>query len=215
VANIVGGSTSQEKYGSQPGARFTPFSREKQRAAMQWINENVFRTPEFFLDPALLRRIEPNGALTRIRTAQAAVLTNLLNNNRMARLIEYNALSADKSNTYPLRQMLGDVRDGIWTELSRPSVRIDAFRRNLQYAYLDQVGTKINGPFPTAPAGTPPQFAANFAPPPDEARGLLRSELLALDAQLRGAISRAADADTRAHIVEARHRIDVILNPNR
>ena len=215
VTNIVGGSTSQEKYGTQPGVRFTPFPAEKQRAAVQFINENVFHTPQFFLDPALLRRIEPNGALARIRTAQAAVLTSLLNNNRMSRMIEYNAMAPDKANTYSLRQMLGDVRDGIWTELSAPSVRIDAFRRNLQYAYLDQVGTKINGPFPTAPAGTPPQFAANFAPPPDEARGLLRSELLALDAQLRSASSRAADADTRAHIVEARHRIDVILNPNK
>jgi hypothetical protein len=111
--------------------------------------------------------------------------------------------------------MLDDVRRGIWTELSAPSVRIDAFRRNLQYAYLDQVGTKINGPFPAAPAGTPPQFAANFAPPPDEARGLLRSQLLELDQQLRSASARAADADTRAHIVEARHRIDMILNPNK
>lgn len=215
VANIVGGSASQEKYGSQPGVRFTPFPREKQRAAMQFINESVFRTPQFFLDPALLRRIEPNGALARIRTAQAAVLTTLLNNNRMSRLIEYNAIAPDKASVYPLRQMLGDVRDGIWTEVTAPSVRIDAFRRNLQYAYLDQVGTKINGPFPTAPAGASPQFAANFAPPPDEARGLLRSELLALDAQLRSASSRAADGDTRAHIVEARHRIDVILNPNK
>ena len=215
VANVIGGSSSQEKYGSQPGARFSPFPRDKQRAAMQFINENVFRTPEFFLDPAVLRRIEPNGALGRIRTAQAAVLANLLNNSRMSRLIEYNAMSTDKASTYPLRQMLGDIREGIWTEVSAPSVRIDAFRRNLQYAYLDQVGTKINGPFPPAPAGVPPQFAAQFAPPPDEARGLLRSELLALDAQLRPATSRVADADTRAHIVEARHRIDVILNPNK
>ena len=109
-------------------------------------------------------------------------------------MIEYNALASDKSETYSLRQMLGDVRDGIWREVSAPSVRIDAFRRNLQYAYLDQVGAKINGPFPTAPAGLPAQFAAQFfAPPPDEARGLLRSELLALDAQLRGAMGRAAE----------------------
>ena len=214
VANVIGGSTSQEKYGNQPGVRFTPFSREKQRAAMEFINENVFKTPQFFIDPAILGRIEPNGAMARIRTAQATVLTSLLNNNRMTRLIEYNAMSPDKSNTYSLRQELDDIRGGIWTEVSAPSVRIDAFRRNLQYAYLDQVGTKINGPFPTAPAGTPAQFAAQFAPPPDEARGLLRSELLTLDSQIRGAIPRAADPDTRAHLIEARHRIDVILYPN-
>lgn len=215
VVNVVGGSWSQEKYGNQTGARFTPFPRERQREALQFLNQNVFRTPEFFLDPVVLRRIEPEGALARIRTAQNAVLTSLLNNNRMTRLIEYNALARNKSETYLLREMVGDVRDGIWTELARPSVRTDPFRRNLQYAYLEQLGAKINGPFPTAPTGVSPQQAAIFAPPPDEARGLLRSELIALDAQLRDAIPRAGDPDTRIHLVSARHRIDVILNPNK
>jgi hypothetical protein len=182
---------------------------------MQFLSENVFRTPQFFLDQAVLRRIEPEGALARIRTAQNAVLTSLLNNSRMTRLIEYNALASNRSDTYSLREMVVDLRDGIWSELASPTVRIEAFRRNLQYAYLDQVGGKINGPFPTAPPGASPQQAATFIPPPDEARGLLRSELMALDAQLREAIPRAGDPDTRVHMVDSRHRIDVILNPNK
>jgi hypothetical protein len=215
VVNVVGGAWSQEKYGSQSGPRFMPFPRKRQLDAMEFLNENVFRTPQFFLDPVVLRRIEPEGALARIRTAQTAILTALLSNTRMTRLIEYNALAPARSDTYSLREMLGDLRDGTWTELGSPSVRIDAFRRNLQYAYLEQVGGKINGPFPTAPAGASPQQAAAFVPPPDEARGLLRSELMALDAQLRDAIPRASDPDTRIHMVNARHRIDVILNPNK
>jgi CBS domain-containing protein len=215
VVNVIGGSSSQEKYGSQPGPRFTPFPRQRQREAMQFLNENVFRTPQFFLDPLVLRRIEPEGALARIRSAQNAILTLLLNNNRMTRLIEYNALTPAKSESYSLREMTGELRGGIWTELASPRVTVDAFRRNLQYAYLEQMGAKINGPFPTAPAGASPQLAATFIPPPDEARALLRSELMVLDAQLRDAIARAADPDTRIHIVDARHRIDVILNPNK
>lgn len=215
VVNVVGGSWSQEKYGSQAGPRFTPFPRQRQREALQFLNENVFRTPEFFLDPLVLRRIEPEGALARIRTAQNAVLTALLNNSRMTRLIEYNALASSGSDTYSLREMAGDLREGIWSELSQPRVRIDAFRRNLQYAYLEQLGAKINGPFQPAPLGASPQQAAAFIPPPDEARGLLRSELISLDAQLRDAIARAGDPDTRIHMVNARHRIDVILNPNK
>jgi hypothetical protein len=215
VVNVIGGSWSQEKYGGQTGPRFTPFPRQRQREAMQFLNENVFRTPQFFLDPAVLRRIEPEGALARIRTAQNAILTLLLNNNRLTRLIEYNALAPTRTESYSLREMVADLRGGIWSELSSPSVRTDAFRRNLQYAYLDQLGAKINGPFPTAPPGASPQLAATFIPPPDEARGQLRSELMALDAQLRDAIPRAADPDTRIHMVDARHRIDVILNPNK
>jgi hypothetical protein len=215
VVNVVGGSSSQEKYGSQPGARFTPFPRQRQRDAMQFLNENVFRTPQFFLDQAVLRRMEPEGALARIRTAQNAVLTALLNNSRLTRLIEYSALATNGNNTYSLREMAGDLRDGIWSELRAPRVRIDAFRRNLQYAYLEQLGTKINGPFPTAPPGATPQQAAAFVPPPDEARGVFRSELMALDAQLRDAMPRAGDPDTRIHMANARNRIDVILNPNK
>lgn len=215
VVNVIGGSSSQEKYGSQPGARFTPFPRQRQREAMQFLNENAFRTPQFFLDQGVLRRMEPEGALARIRTAQNAVLTALLNNSRLTRLIEYNALAPKGSDTYSLREMAGDLRDGIWSELRASTVRIDAFGRNLQYAYLEQLGTKINGPFPTAPPGATPQQAAAFVAPPDEARGLLRSELMALDAQLRDAIPRAGDPDTRIHMVSARSRIDLILNPNK
>jgi hypothetical protein len=215
VVNVVGGSSSQEKYGSQPGARFTPFPRQRQREALQFLNENVFRTPQFFLDQTVLRRMEPEGALARIRTAQNAVLTALLNNSRLTRLIEYNALAPKGSDTYSLREMAADLRDGVWSELRASTVRIDAFRRNLQYAYLEQLGTKINGPFPTAPPGATPQQAAAFVPPPDEARGVFRSELMALDAQLRDAMPRAGDPDTRIHMANARNRIDVILNPNK
>ena len=80
---------------------------------------------------------------------------------------------------------------------------IDAFRRNLQHAYLEElVGTKINGPFPTAPPGVTPQQAAVFVSPPDGgARPVAKSELIALDAQLRDAIPRAGDPDTRIHMV--------------
>ena len=119
-------------------------------------------------------------------------------------------------NTYTLANMLDDVRRGIWGELSSSSVHIDAFRRNLQYAYLAQLAAKINPPTP-APTTTPipAQFAFLQAPPPDDARALMRSELIQLDDQLRAALPRATDEETRAHIIEARHRIDITLHPEK
>ena len=146
VANVVGGTTSQEKYGSQPGARFTPLSRERQREAVAFLNENVFKTPQFFLEPSILHRIEPDGAMARLRSAQNGVLNSLLNNARMTRLVEFGAISNVKGSSYTLANMLGDLRRGIWTEVTAPSVHIDAFRRNLQYAYLAQLASKINPP---------------------------------------------------------------------
>jgi hypothetical protein len=215
VANLVGGVESQEKYGSQPGPRFTPVSRARQRAAVEFLNRNVFATPTFFLDTAILRRIEPDGAMARIRAAQTSVLTSLFNNQRMARLIEFAALTPGAKDDYTLEDMLADVRHGVWTELSASRVHIDAFRRNLQFAYLDQVNAKLNPPAAPAarPRNLPPQFAYLFAPVPDEAQAALRGELVAVDAEAKAALSRAADQETRVHLAEVRHRVERILNP--
>src|SRR5678815_1163911 len=43
VANLVGGMNSQEKYGNQPGPRFTPVPKPKQQGAMKFIAENGFQ----------------------------------------------------------------------------------------------------------------------------------------------------------------------------
>ncbi|MFN2530518.1 MAG: zinc-dependent metalloprotease, partial [Pyrinomonadaceae bacterium] len=78
VAAIVGGFNSQQKHAGQDGVRFTIVPREKQSAAVRFLNENAFATPTWALKPDILRRIEPSGALQRVNTAQERVLTSLL-----------------------------------------------------------------------------------------------------------------------------------------
>ena len=101
------------------------------------------------IDPEILRRIEANGALTRIRNAQSSVLNQLLNDQRFARLIEQQTI--DGTAAYTAAELLSTVRKGVWKELDAPTVKIDAYRRNLQNAYLELVNTKLNGA--TAAAG--------------------------------------------------------------
>src|SRR5690606_29116254 len=84
VAAVVGGAESQEKYGT--GVRFVPVSKARQREAVRFLNEHAFRTPDYFIEPEILRRVEAEGAITRIRDAQARVLGLLLNEARMNRL---------------------------------------------------------------------------------------------------------------------------------
>lgn len=207
VAILVGGVEAQEKYGSQRGVRFTPVSRERQRRAMRFLDEAAFSTPEFFLDPEILRRIEVSGAMDRIGEAQTRLIATLLNNDRMLRLVEHAALAPTSGEAYELGEMLGDLRNGIWGELSRSSVRIDPFRRNLQRGFLQVVESKLNPPEPTGGA------AANRTPPPGEAQAMLRGELVSLDAAVRQAIGRAADRPTRLHLEDVRVRIERILDP--
>ena len=84
---------SQEKYGDQPGPRFVPVPKARQAQAMKFIADNGLQTPTWLIDTDILRKIEPNGEVTRIVNAQSALISSLLNDGKMTRLIETEALA--------------------------------------------------------------------------------------------------------------------------
>jgi hypothetical protein len=93
-----------ERYGTGP--RFEPLSEAKQREAMRYLNQNAFRVPAMFLDPEILRRIEQEGVVNRIRAqavgrAELAAVVNRLN-----RLVEYEALAGPRGDSYTVAEFL-------------------------------------------------------------------------------------------------------------
>ncbi len=195
VAAIIGGSDSQDKHGGQTGVRFTSVPKARQKEAVKFLNEQAFKTPAMFLKPELLRRIEPAGTMARIRAAQLRVLTNVMSAPRFARLVEQEAV--DGPAAYTPTEFLADVRQGIFGELSQTRVKIDAYRRNLQRAYLDLVATRLNGN----------QRAT------DDQRPMLRGELQSIAATTKAALLRTADRETRLHLEDMRDEIAKILDP--
>lgn len=215
VVIVVGGANAQEKYAGQDGPRYLPWSRARQKEAVTFLNQNAFATPNFFLQPDILRRIEVEGAIRRINQQQASVLSGLFNDRRLERVVEFGNVDERGANAYPLSELLADVRRGIWSELSASRVTVDVVRRELQRSYLLQVAAKINPTPPTLPAGLPAAFAALFAPAraTSDVRSVFRSELRRLDTDLARAIPRAANRETRAHLEDARDQIRRVLDP--
>jgi hypothetical protein len=168
------------------------------------------------LDPQILRRLEPDGAVARINSTQRGMLVYMMDDNRMARLTEFEAVPGTV-RPYPLAEFLADMRTGIWSELSSGSVRVDAYRRGLQRIYLEAVAGKLNAPAATtARVSSSAQTGQSFtapARPSTDVKGLLRQELRTLDAALAAAASKAGDPATRAHLADARWQIDRLLNP--
>ena len=196
VAAIVGGFNSQQKNIGQQGVLFKPIAREKQAGAVKFLNENAFQTPTWAINPEILRRIEPVGVLDRVRTGQQRVLTSLLSSARIARLVEQEAL--DGAAAYRPLDFLADLRKGVWSEFyGGAPVKVDAYRRNLQRAYIEALGDRING-----------RTAAV-----DDARAFFRGELKTLDADLRAATARTSDRATRLHIDDVRTQIARALDP--
>ena len=214
VADVVGGADAQEKYAGQSGPRYVPYSRARQKAAVKFLNDNAFATPTYFLRDEILEKIEVEGAIKRINQAQTRVLNQLLNDRRLERLIEYDALG-ESGGAYSLVEMAADLRGGIWSELSGGSVRIDPYRRELQRSYLNALDGKINPKPVQLPAGLPPGFAAQFAGAraTSDIKAVFRAELRSLDGQLSSAIGKTSDRTTRAHLEAARAQIKQILDP--
>jgi hypothetical protein len=196
VAAIVGGFSSQQKHAGQEGLLFKPISRDKQANAVRFLNANAFDVPTWAVDPEVLRRIEPVGVLDRIRSGQQRVLNSLLSTARLGRLVEQETL--DGAAAYRPLDFLADVRKGIWSEVyAATPVKIDAYRRNLQRAYVETLADRINGR----------QAAV------DDARAFFRGELKALDVDLRSASARVSDRETRLHLEDVRTQIARALDP--
>nr|MBP7549452.1 hypothetical protein [Gemmatimonadaceae bacterium] len=105
----------------------------------------------------------------------------------------------------------GDMRAGIFGELSQGSVRVNVFRRNLQRSFLATADARLNPPAPAAAAaaafGGPAPLAAN-----SDVRAALRAALQDIDALAAQALPKAADGMTRIHLRDLRTEIKRILD---
>jgi hypothetical protein len=211
VVAVVAGANLQEKSGSQPGDVYTPNSRKRQADAVRFINEQAFKTPLWLIDHSLVARVEPAGMVKRINDVQTGILSNLIANRRLARLVDYEARAGSADKAYTIADLMGDVRKGIWNELSASRVTIDIYRRELQSAHINQLKEKLNAP-PPNPA-IPPQWRDPELPA--DGHAAVRSTLVTLRNEIRAAISRATDAATRAHLQTSEVRISDILDPKK
>ncbi len=194
VASIIGGAYTQERYGTGP--RFTPVEREKQVEAMRYLSQNAFQVPQFFLNEDILRRIESDGIVNRFSNSQAGVFATLINEARLSRLIEYEAMASGGYQPYTVADFLGDLRSGVWSELSGQNPQVNVFRRGLQRTFVQAMDQYLNPEGPRASS---------------DARPLVRAEMSNLATAVGQAASRSQDRMTRLHLEEMEREIRRIL----
>jgi hypothetical protein len=196
VAAIVGGYNSQQKHVGQTGVRFNLIPRPKQEGAVRFLLDNAFKAPKWALNPEVLRRIEPVGVLDRIEASQTRVLNSLLSSGRVLRLVEQEAV--DGQAAYAPLDFLADVRKGVFSEMYGGSATaVDAYRRNLQRAYVETLSNRINGAQSQS----------------DDVRAFFRGELKTLDTDLTSAATRALDRESMLHFQDLHIQIARALDP--
>lgn len=187
----VGGTYVTEKNSDQAGPVFTPVSRATQAGAVAFLNRELFATPSWLLDTAVLDRIgrAPVGLVSGL---QLPVLDRLLSLGVVAKLSE--------TGIYTPFELLHDLRSGIWGELFTNS-KVSIYRRNLQSRYVDDMIVLLT---PWTPGPVPPRSNA-------ESMGLARVELNSLLPLVVKAAS-TGDPETRAHWLDLAARIRKALS---
>lgn len=211
VAANIGGVYEYYKTYDQDGAVYTHVDTEHQENAMQFLHDQLFTTPEWLIDQEIFNKIEFDGNIERIRNYQVRSLNNLLDFGRMARIMENEEINGDEA--YSLLDMMGDLRKGIFSEISRGQT-IDRYRRNLQRAYIDRMEYLMTEEQPEIPSrmrAWSSRSDVNVAQ--SDIRPVVRGELKTLERQIRNGINRTGDTLTRYHLQDALERIDLILNP--
>ena len=210
VARNVGGWYETFKTYEQDGPVYAMVPEERQRESMQWLNEQVFATPEWMLKDDVLRRVEGVGAMDRIRRYQVGAVNMLLDPQRLARMMEAEVM--DGGETYTCAEMLDDLHDGVWGELATGAA-IGPFRRNLQRGYLERLEWLMT----EEPAPVPSFFASfgftNIDVSQSDIRAFVRGELDTLRREVSRARNRTSDRMTRLHLQDLQARIDDILDP--
>ena len=209
VAMLVGGYDAENKHGGQAGGRFAPVSAARQAEAVKYLSGAILKTPTWILDPAILGKLESGSGQLRLLAAQRSILGSLLDRSRLSRLEEQEVQMGNKA--YPIASLLADLRAGIYTELTSPAPKVDAYRRNLQRAYLEILGNLLNqAPAPSMAAGGlgMSALAVNAS---DDTRGAVRAELKAIQALA----TKAAAKGPRTHLEDLKDQITKILDPSK
>ena len=210
VSSNIGGVYEYYKTYDQEGAVYTHVPSDHQKKAMQFIQDQLFETPEWMLDKDIFNKFESAGHIERVRGIQTRTLNNMMDFGRMQRLLENESINGESA--YGLYDMMKDLRKGVFSEL-RTGKKIDVYRRNLQRAYIERMAFIMTNEQPNVPA----QFRRFFSGTSvnvsqSDIRAVVRAELKSLRSQLRSA--RGADEMSRIHIADAIERVDAILDPN-
>jgi hypothetical protein len=210
VANNIGGVYEHYKTADQAGAVYTYVDKEHQKNALEFINVQLFKTPQWLLDPAIFERIEYSGSIERIRGLQERSLKTILNLGKMARMIENETIN--DYDAYTLRSMIRDLRTGIWSELYSGR-KIDTYRRNLQRAHIDRLAYLMTAENQSKRRGSDYVKSTAVNTSQSDIRAIVRAELKTLKNLINSSISKTVNSMNKIHLRDAVERINLILDP--
>ena len=166
----------------------------QQKEAVQFLNKNVFQTPQWLIDKNLIEKANVDPINT-IGNVQRLVVERLISRHTLEKMLRNEAYNGAKA--YTTQQMFDDLKKEIWLELSNSNA-IDIYRRNLQKYYVNALIGIV------APR--------NEQPPLSDATAIARAQLVDLQKAIKRAIA-SSSGIKRSHLSDLFSQIEKVLEP--
>ncbi len=206
AAKYVGGVVLLRDHADSGRAPLNPVPAAKQRQALKLITDGLFRSESFKFKPEFVARLVPDqferqyggGSLAAavnpdvsisgaVLNLQRGALDQLMSDAVAARIIDSPSKMTDAKQALALSELYDTLQNAIWSEL-KTGGDINPLRRNLQRDHLRRVVNSLIKPSPSTPA---------------DARSLQRANAIALQGQIRAAMAKAGNKETKAHLSES------------
>ncbi|WP_116106732.1 zinc-dependent metalloprotease [Lewinella sp. IMCC34191] len=184
VANNVGSVYEWQRSSDENKIVYETAPRDKQEAAVKFINEQIFKTPMWLVNEDILQRISATGVAEKIEGLQSYAIGTLMNEDRLNRLVEQQARN---TQAYGVMDLMEDTRTGVFNAENTNS----SYGRNLQANYVDALTDLLENEDVAA-----------------DVRASARANLMEIRTGLLG---RQADALVTGHLSELSQRIQVAL----
>ena len=135
VARNIGGRYITNKSIEQPGLKYEPVPRAKQKEALNFLNEQLFKKPAWLTDVPYIYNIadQPDNYLNN-QMNNIVSTSMLLSNARLTRMAQF---SKDFPDTYSPQEYISDLSGMIFEELYKGGA-VDSYRRSLQRRFVSQ-----------------------------------------------------------------------------
>jgi hypothetical protein len=208
VAKNVGGIYENPKTVEQAGPIYERTPAATQKEAMNFLSQQLFTTPKWLLNQAILDNISGNP-LEVVSRLQAPTLNRLLSTSTMSKLIA--AETTDGASAYKISDLFSDLNGAILSELKSGSA-IDVYRRNLQKAYVEKL-IAIAKPAP-APAAAAAALGAprGLSAAQSDVMSVVKGQLRELQGSMKSASNTQSDSLTKYHLQDLADRIEAALS---
>ena len=214
VAKNVGGIYENPKTVDQAGPIYERTPAATQKEAMDFLNRNLFTTPKWLANQAIMDNIDGNP-LEIISRLQGSTLNRLTSNSTLSKLVA--AEATDGATAYKITDLFTDLNGAIFTEL-KSNATIDVYRRNLQKAYVEKLIAIVKpAPAPAAlnailAGGRGGAGLSGLTAAQSDVLSVVKGQLRELQGSIKSATASQTDSLSKYHLADLNDRIEAALS---